>query len=192
MNPEEAARQIADLSRRFYNKGWCLATSGNSSVRAGSRIFITASARDKGRLKESDVTTIDSIEASAEAEIHHAIYDTFPQIGCVLHVHSPFATVISLVSEDAIELKDYEMLKAISGVTTHEHPQVVPIFKNSQDVRAIAKETITYLKLHPDVHAFLLKGHGLYTWGSDLAEAERHVEAFEFLFECEYRRRILI
>ena len=33
----------------------------------------------------------------------------------------------------------------------------------------------------------LVAGHGLYTWGRDLAEAERHVEVFEFLFEVVER-----
>ena len=27
--------------------------------------------------------------------------------------------------------------------------------------------------------------------GADIAEAKRHVEALEFLFECEYRKRAL-
>jgi methylthioribulose-1-phosphate dehydratase len=32
-------------------------------------------------------------------------------------------------------------------------------------------------------HGFLISGHGLYTWGQSIAEAERHVEILEFLFE---------
>jgi methylthioribulose-1-phosphate dehydratase len=36
---------------------------------------------------------------------------------------------------------------------------------------------------HPGSHAFLLRGHGLYTWGRDLPEAKRHVEILEFLME---------
>ena len=39
------------------------------------------------------------------------------------------------------------------------------------------------LREHPDAHAFLLRRHGLYTWGDTLADAERHVEIAEFLFE---------
>jgi methylthioribulose-1-phosphate dehydratase len=43
----------------------------------------------------------------------------------------------------------------------------------------------------PPGHGFLLSRHGLYTWGRDLAEARRHVEIFEFLFECVARNRSL-
>jgi len=34
----------------------------------------------------------------------------------------------------------------------------------------------------------LVAGHGLYTWGQDLAEARRHLEVLEFLFEVALRR----
>jgi methylthioribulose-1-phosphate dehydratase len=34
----------------------------------------------------------------------------------------------------------------------------------------------------------LLARHGLYTWGQSVAEARRHLEALEFLFEVEGRR----
>jgi methylthioribulose-1-phosphate dehydratase len=37
------------------------------------------------------------------------------------------------------------------------------------------------------IHGFLLREHGLYTWGSDLQEAKRHVEILEFLMEVLVR-----
>src|SRR6266481_977962 len=37
------------------------------------------------------------------------------------------------------------------------------------------------------IHGFLLREHGLYTWGSDLQEARRHVEILEFLMEVLVR-----
>ena len=40
----------------------------------------------------------------------------------------------------------------------------------------------------PRAHAFLLRGHGLYTWGETIADAERHVEIIEFLLEVIGRR----
>jgi methylthioribulose-1-phosphate dehydratase len=39
------------------------------------------------------------------------------------------------------------------------------------------------LEQHPAAHAILLQRHGLYTWGASLADAARHVEILEFLFE---------
>ena len=39
---------------------------------------------------------------------------------------------------------------------------------------------------------FLLRGHGLYTWGDDLAQARRHVEILEFLLETSGRMHTLM
>ena len=38
---------------------------------------------------------------------------------------------------------------------------------------------------------YLIDGHGLYAWGRDMAEARRHLEAFEFLLGCELELRKL-
>jgi methylthioribulose-1-phosphate dehydratase len=38
---------------------------------------------------------------------------------------------------------------------------------------------------------YLINGHGLYAWGSDMAEARRHLDAFEFLLGCELEMRKL-
>jgi methylthioribulose-1-phosphate dehydratase len=45
------------------------------------------------------------------------------------------------------------------------------------------------LAQHPAAHAFLLRGHGLYTWGTDVTQAVRHVEILEFLLEVTGRRQ---
>ena len=37
---------------------------------------------------------------------------------------------------------------------------------------------------------FLIAGHGLYAWGRDVAEARRHVEGFDFLFECVWQESL--
>jgi methylthioribulose-1-phosphate dehydratase len=52
----------------------------------------------------------------------------------------------------------------------------------------LAKVLERTLADHPRAHAVLLRRHGLYTWGATLAEAERHVEILEFLFETLARR----
>jgi methylthioribulose-1-phosphate dehydratase len=48
---------------------------------------------------------------------------------------------------------------------------------------ALADQVADNLRQHPDQHGFLLRRHGLYTWGDDLAQAKRHVEILEFLLE---------
>jgi methylthioribulose-1-phosphate dehydratase len=45
------------------------------------------------------------------------------------------------------------------------------------------------LRLRTDAHGFLIRSHGLYTWGRDLAEANRQLEILEFLLEVTARKR---
>jgi methylthioribulose-1-phosphate dehydratase len=35
------------------------------------------------------------------------------------------------------------------------------------------------------LHGYLIDGHGIYTWGRDMPETRRHLEALEFLLGCE-------
>jgi methylthioribulose-1-phosphate dehydratase len=72
-------------------------------------------------------------------------------------------------------------------VTTHEHREWIPILDNDQDIPRLARVVETTLDQHPAAHALLLRRHGLYTWGDTLADAERHVEILEFLFEAQAR-----
>jgi methylthioribulose-1-phosphate dehydratase len=68
------------------------------------------------------------------------------------------------------------------------HREWVPIVPNDQDMPALARRVREVLDRDPAVHGFLLSGHGLYTWGRTLEEAERHVEILEFLLEVAGRR----
>jgi methylthioribulose-1-phosphate dehydratase len=123
---------------------------------------------------------------SAEASIHLAIVRT-RGAGAVLHTHSLWSTILSEAG-DGLALQGYEMLKGLEGVTTHHHSEWVPIIENTQDWPGAVPIVEAMLARHPRSHGFLIRRHGLYTWGRDLAEARRHVETLEFLFEVMGRK----
>jgi methylthioribulose-1-phosphate dehydratase len=85
--------------------------------------------------------------------------------------------------EGGVNIEGYEMLKGLQGVRTHEHSEWLPIIDNSQDMPALADAIAGTLREHQNAHGFLLKRHGLYSWGDDLAQAKRHIEILEFLLE---------
>ena len=66
----------------------------------------------------------------------------------------------------------------------------VPVLPNSQDMPALAAMVEAELDRGP-LWGYLIEGHGLYAWGRDMAEARRHLEAFEFLLDCELELRRL-
>lgn len=183
----------------FHSRGWVPATSSNFSARLGAEeILITSSGQHKGRLDEHGFLRADlqghTLEQgkrpSAETGLHTLMYRRDPHIGCVLHTHSVNATVLSMAL-DSIVLEGYELQKAFPGITTHEGQLSLPIFANSQDITALANEVNAYLDQYPDTVAYLIRGHGVYTWGASVADTQRHIEALEFLLECVYRRLLL-
>lgn len=188
---EELIRHTGELARA----GLTPATSSNFSVRLDdATCLITASGRDKGRLTPDDFLEVDmdgkallpGRMASAETLLHTQIYRRRPDAGAVLHTHSLAQTVLSLRHEaaGALVLQGYELLKALRGITTHATAVHVPVVANSQDMPALC----TAIDPAFDKDAFwgyLIAGHGLYTWGRDLPEARRHLDAFEFLLSAE-------
>ena len=191
-----AARRLAETGRRFYARGWMLGTSGNLSAvvrRAPLRLAITQSSVPKGDLSPKQILEVDergqaarrgSGRPSAETLLHCVIAKE-RGAGAVLHTHSVWSTILSdaHASTGSLVIEGYEMEKGFAGVRTHDHREVVPILENDQDMTRLATRVTEVLRDHPAAHAFLLRRHGLYTWGDTLDDAERHVEIAEFLFE---------
>jgi len=191
-----SATQLAAVGRRFYNRGWVLGTSGNFSAvvsRKPLRLAITASGLAKGALTPSQILVCDEHgnivgrtngKPSAETLLHIEIARQ-RRAGAVLHTHSVWSTMLSErhAREGSLTLERFEMLKGLSGVASHEHRERIPILDNDQDMPRLAKVVARTLTENPDAHAFLLRRHGLYTWGDTIDDAERHVEILEFLFE---------
>ena len=203
------ARDIIEAGRFLDAHGWAPATAGNYSARLdAAHLAITVSGCHKGQLGEQDVMVVDLAgqpvgavkKSSAETLLHTQLLADFPAIGAVLHIHSVASTVLSMVEPKRQEIvfAGYELLKAFDGYDTHEATAIVPIFENSQDMTALSQQVRDYMRRHPPmlgpangqagIVGYLIRGHGVYTWGADMAAAKRHAEGLEFLFACELER----
>ena len=127
---------------------------------------------------------------SAEALLHVEIVRA-RGAGAVLHTHSIWSTLLSDRFGDAggFAIEGYEMLKGLEGIRSHEHREWLPIVENDQDMTRLSRVVRSVLDEQPAAHGFLLRGHGLYTWGADLRQAVRHVEILEFLLEVVGRKK---
>ncbi len=192
----DAARELVRVGRSFSARGSAPATSGNFSVRLSRRrIAITRSGLDKGDITEADILAADidvppPQGSSAETPLHFGVYRNLLECGAVVHTHANAAAVLSMVDADKGEviLTGWELLKAFRGIRTHEAQISVPIFQNDQDIFALSVRISSKLQGRWPI-AYLLAGHGLYTWGYDLNEAQRHAVALEHLLTCELERR---
>jgi methylthioribulose-1-phosphate dehydratase len=195
------AKDIVTNTRELAALGWTPATSSNFSMRLDGRLVaITISGRDKGKLDEADIMVVDwdgkavgsDHRPSAETGLHTQLYRRFPEVNVVLHTHSHAQTVASrlFAPQGHIRLQGYELQKAFAGTATHEGTLDIPVLPNSQDIVALAAkvERLTYAG---PLWGYLIDGHGMYAWGRDMAEARRHLEAFEFLLNCELDLRRL-
>jgi methylthioribulose-1-phosphate dehydratase len=191
---------LVDTGRLFYARNWVLGTSGNFSAVVGRdpwQLLITASGAHKGELTQDDFVVVNESgevvdgtgRPSAETNVHLTIV-RLRGARSVLHTHSVWATILSeaFAPEGGITISGYEMLKGLSGVSTHDHHEWLPVCDNTQNYAALSANIEEMLRLHPQIHGILLRSHGLYTWGKDIAEARRHIEIFEFLFEVMGRK----
>jgi methylthioribulose-1-phosphate dehydratase len=190
------AAGLCDAGRRFDRRGWVLGTSGNFSAvveREPLRLAMTPSATFKGELQAEQILDMDgsgvvhgsAARPSAEAMLHVGIVRA-RGAGAVLHTHSIWSTVLSerYAGAGGLAIEGYEMLKGLAGVHTHQHREWLPIVDNDQDIPRLAGVVGDLLARQPGAHGFLIRRHGLYTWGADLPEAVRHVEILEFLLEA--------
>lgn len=191
----ERTALIAEIARGFYQRGWVLGTSGNfSSVLTHQplRLAITSSGIDKGLISPADILEVDQSgsvlsgkgRASAETMLHVTVVQR-RRAGAVLHTHSVWSNILSeaFASRGGIEIQGYEMLKGLDGIQSHDEREWLPIVDNSQDMISLSTVVAETLDRSAGCHGFLLRRHGLYTWGRNLVEAKRHVEILEFLLE---------
>lgn len=200
MDLDEARRELVAVGAAFDAKRWVPATSGNFSARLGDgTMAITSSGKHKGRLIPADIMhadaegrSLDGGKPSAETGLHVQLYRLFPEAGAVLHTHSPGGVALSRAFPRlaAWVIEGHELVKALPGQTTHEARIAIPIVDNDQDMQRLARAIEPALLANPPPPAYLIRGHGLYAWGKDVAEAERVVEALEWLFAADLTERL--
>lgn len=213
----ELTRCLADQVRALAERGLCPGTGGNFSLvvsHAPLRLLMTPSGADKRTLAPGDLLlvgedgqprperregggpesspAVPAARPSAETLLHVALAEE-AGAGAVLHTHSVANTLLGehFRPRGGFSITGYEMLKGIRGNRTHEGRLFVPVLANSQDMPALAAEIRQLVRDQPGLYGLLLAGHGLYAWGESLEEATRHLEVFEFLFECVLRRTSL-
>ena len=194
MEFRQACEALIAAGRELHSRGWVPATSGNFSARLeDGSVAITLSGRDKGSLSRGDIGRVDldgqplgDGQPSAETLLHAQLYGRDPEVGAVLHTHSLFASLASTYGGPTIRFENLEILKAFSGTTSHESVLLLPVFANSQDMAGLASEVEGHMQRHGQGYAYLIKGHGTYTWGATVTDCLRHLEALEFLLQYHW------
>lgn len=187
---DQLLSHLAAEAARLAHLGFMACTAGNVSVLLEREPLVAAmspSGVDKGQLKAADFIRIgadakplppDARKPSDEALLHMRIYQA---TGCqaVCHGHPPHATALSLGGDNSIITRGIEMQKAFAGTSTHHGECRIPIVENSQEMEELARSVLA-ARL-PQVSAVVVRGHGVYAWGTSIREAGRHLETVEWL-----------
>lgn len=193
---DACADAIITAAGELATLGWTPATSSNFSMRLDAdHAAVTASGKDKGKLQRDDILVIGldgslsdpSRQPSAETALHLQVYKRFAQAQAVLHTHSRTQSVASrfFARDGAVRLHGWELQKAIAGIRSHDEVLELPVFPNTQHMPELVAHVDAWLDAGKPLHAYLIDGHGIYTWGDSMASARRHLEALEFLLACE-------
>lgn len=192
--------ELITVGKSFYERNWIRGTAGNFSAVVSRRPFewaITKSGKLRQSLTSSDFVYLDrhgrsldgACPPSPESPFHLAIIAN-AGAGAILQTHSVWSTVLSdaYSQSGGIELEGFDVLKSLSRVRAAYPVEWVPILERTEDYPALAQTVGCLLKRRPEIHAVLLRKHGLYTWGETVQEATRHMEIFELLFEVLVRQ----
>ncbi|OIR11100.1 L-fuculose phosphate aldolase [mine drainage metagenome] len=183
MTEQQLRTSLLQTSRRMVELGLNRGTAGNASVRCGGDILITPSALPVAEMTERDMVLLDADgkllqggKPSSEWRFHRDILKVRPEIGAVLHMHSPFATTIACLGKD-VPAVHYHIAIA-GGDSIRCTPYTI---FGEQNLSDLALEALR------DRKACLLGNHGMIALGKDLAEALSVAHEVEYLCEIYWR-----
>lgn len=181
---------VTNTAIEMLELGLVVGSAGNVSAKIPDKdeAFITPSQIDYEQLQPYQIVHIDfegkqlggDWTPSSEKIMHTAIYKARPDVKAVIHTHSRFASVLSIIGKEIPPLME-EMINAIGGpIKLAKYGQV-----GSKEIGDFAVEALE------DRKAVLLRNHGCLVCGKDLREALKIAQIVEENAEIYYRALLL-
>jgi L-fuculose-phosphate aldolase len=173
-------KQICDIGKRIYDKGFVAANDGNISIRiCDNEYLITPTGVSKGFLTPEMILKVDGdgnlldgtppYHPSSEMKMHLIVYQERPDVQAIVHVHPPYATAFAIAG---IPLDQAIMPESVVYIGT------IPVAEygtpSTEEIPNAVKKHVL------DHQGVLLENHGALTWGQDLEHAYNLMESLEF------------
>lgn len=104
--PDSLAARLIAVARALHDSGAVVGSLGNVSARSGAGFLITPTRRPYIETEPGDLVLVDAEgnasgphPPSREWRLHAAVYARRPDVGGVVHTHSPHATAWSFLDE---------------------------------------------------------------------------------------------
>jgi L-fuculose-phosphate aldolase len=170
-------REIVEVGRRVYQRGYVASNDGNISARLDEkRIVISPTGVSKGFMSPEDLIVVDmdgkvvsgTKKPSSEMFMHISVYKHRPDVNSVCHAHPPYATGFAVAGIPLDKCILPEVIIVLGGIPIVEYgtPGTAEFFK-------------PVLKIIDKYDAFLLANHGALTIGKDVVNAYHKMETLE-------------
>jgi len=185
----EARRQIVEVGKRLWQRGYVAANDGNLSVRlSDGRIVITPTGVSKGFLDAGTLVVVNGegtrlagrLAPSSEIRMHLFAYARRPDVQAVVHAHPPKATGFSAAGVPLAQCVFPEVVLSLGDVPTA--PYATP---STEEVAASIEAFID------GYDAMLLTRHGVLTLGADIFEAYWRMETVEHVADIALVAKLL-
>jgi L-fuculose-phosphate aldolase len=189
ISESDARRDIVEVCRAVYQRGWIAATDGNVSVRLGpDRVLATPTGIHKGKMSEGDLLVVDmrgevvrgSRRPSSELRMHLAAYEERPDVRAVVHAHPTNCIAFSLAGVSLAQCLLPEIVFTFGSIPTTAY--------TTPTTEEVPDEIRTWLR---DFDAMILDRHGSLTVGADVHAAYDKLERMEHVAEITFRARQL-
>ncbi|MCI0513659.1 class II aldolase/adducin family protein [candidate division KSB1 bacterium] len=177
-------RDIVEVGRRVYQRGYVASNDGNISVRLDEkRILITPTGVSKGFMSVEDIILVDlagkvlagNKKPSSEVFMHLAVYQARPDVNSVCHAHPIHATGFAVAGIPLDKCILPEVIISLGSIPVVEY--------GTPGTDEFFKPVLKYLKDHD---AFLLANHGALTIGKDVFNAYYKMETLEHFAHIAY------
>lgn len=183
---------VCAANLKLVSEGLVIQTWGNASGvdRASGVIIIKPSGVPYNRMKPKDMVVVSletgkvvegKLKPSSDTPTHLVLYRKFPHVGGVVHTHSLYATAWAQARK---KIPAYGTTQADYwfGEVPCTRPLTSREIKDDYEVNTGHVIVETFSKLDPMEHpAVLVAGHGPFTWGRDVNEAEHNASVLEFV-----------
>ncbi|XP_065826894.1 probable methylthioribulose-1-phosphate dehydratase isoform X2 [Oscarella lobularis] len=198
---EHPRRLIPELYTHFYNLGWTTGSGGSVSIKdSDGDIYVAPSGVQKERIKPDDMFVFDikgdqiscpdpskNLRPSSCFPVFMNAYQK-RNAGAVIHTHSPNAVMATLFwPGDEFRISNLQMIKAIANEEKgrnyrFDEELIIPIIENRAEEIGLKDPMGAVIDKYPETCAVLVRGHGLYMWGSTWQKAKIMCEALDYLF----------
>ncbi|MCX7831354.1 MAG: class II aldolase/adducin family protein [Actinobacteria bacterium] len=186
---EDKERQILEdlvfCAHEMEREGLIIGSVGNISARIDEKTFyISSHSSYLGRVTETEFVKVNllgekieesNLDPSSELWMHVEIYRARPDIGAIVHTHSPYASAYAVLKRP---------LKPVNPESTYKLGEMPIVSYFPSGTREFARAVANSLK--PNINVALLERHGVVTVGKTVHEALNYAELVEEIARINY------